>query len=79
MSRAFVLQAPLTPEGQEIQDQAALEALHINKNFARDLISKTLPVPEAVIQAHQKILLDIGKEYRDKRTKVYPATPNEQS
>lgn len=62
----------MTPEGQEIQEQAALEALRINKNFARDLISKTLPVPESVIQAHQKILLEIGKEARDKRQKVTP-------
>lgn len=66
----FPMQMPYTPDGQEVQEQVALDALRINKNFARDLIAKTLPVPEAVVQAHQKILLDIGKEYRDKRLKV---------
>ena len=64
------MQAPHTPEGQEIHEQTALDALRINKTSARDLISKTLPLPEAVIQAHQKILLELGKEFRDKRFKV---------
>lgn len=47
-----------------------MDALHINKISARELISKTLPLPEAVIESHRNVMLELGKEYREKRLKV---------
>lgn len=65
-------QAPHTGEGQEIQEQVALEALRINKTFARDLINKSLPAPDAVLQLHQKVLLQLALAAKEKRARVSP-------
>ena len=71
MSASDGVQAPHAQEGQEIQEQAALEGMRINKTFARDLINKSLPAPDAVLQMHQKVLLQLAVAARDKQHRVH--------
>ena len=48
----------------------ALNAMHINKIGARETIGKSLPVPDAVLVSHQKVLHTLCLAQREKRIKV---------
>ena len=52
-----------------------LDKMRINKIVARDVISKSLPIPDPVLTSHQKILHSLCLIQREKRAKVPPPPP----
>ena len=58
-----------------METQLALDKMRINKIVARDVISKSLPIPDPVLTSHQKILHSLCLIQRDKRAKVPPPPP----
>lgn len=50
--------------------QAVLEAMKVTKVTARELISRSLPVPDAVLHNHQKIFRNLCLVQKEKRARV---------
>lgn len=63
-------QAPHSSEGREQDPYILLEGMRVNKTIARELISKSLPVPDAVLNAHQRICHSLCLAQREKRARV---------
>lgn len=53
--------------GQAVNVEAALQAMNITKQFSRDLLSRSLPVPDATLAAHQKALAALAAKARQAR------------
>ena len=50
--------------------ELALQAMNITKQFSRDLLGRSLPVPDATLAVHQKALAAIAAKARQTRLQV---------
>ncbi|KAK9824609.1 hypothetical protein WJX72_011693 [[Myrmecia] bisecta] len=59
----------ITQEGgaQEGQEESALAGHHITKGQARELLQKSIPVTDSVLQRHLDVLLGVGLAAKQKR------------
>lgn len=56
--------------GQAVNVELALQAMNITKQFSRDLLGRSLPVPDATLAVHQKALAAIAAKARQTRLQV---------
>ena len=59
--------------GQAVNVELALQAMNITKQFSRDLLGRSLPVPDATLAVHQKALAAIAAKARQTRLQVRKA------
>ncbi len=59
-----------TAAGQALNVEAALQSMNITKQFSRDLLGRSLPVPDATLTTHLKALAAIAAKARQTRLQV---------
>ena len=69
-ARAQDQQGLLPGVGQAVNVELALQAMNITKIFSRELLGRSLPVPDATLAAHQKALAAIAAKARQTRLQV---------